>query len=372
MAGQRHLQSVEALVKRWVRQEVTALRAYHVPDAGGVIKLDAMENPYSWPGELIDGWLDELRHAAVNRYPDPEARRLTAALRDCFALPDQAGVLLGNGSDELIQLVMQAVSGPGRSVLAPEPSFSMYRMIARFVGLEFVGVPLQADNFDLDRDAMLSAIHRHQPAVVFLSYPNNPTGNLFERDVLEEIIEQSPGLVVIDEAYHAFAGASLLDQLGTRRNLLVLRTLSKMGLAGLRLGYLVGDPAWLDEFNKIRLPYNINVLTQLTATFALQHYRAFREQTDSLCREREVLYRSLCDYNVVQVYPSHANFILFRVAAGSSGDVFAGLRDSGVLVKNLHGSSDMLSDCLRVTVGKPDENRAFLAALTRAMAQESA
>ena len=359
------MDTVDSLVRRWIRQDISALHAYHVPDAAELIKLDAMENPYTWPPELTEAWLNELRHVAVNRYPDPDARSLTASLRRCFAVPDNAGILLGNGSDELIQLIMQAVSAPGRTVLSAEPSFSMYRMISCFVGLEFVSVPLTTDSFELDCDAMIDAIRRHEPAVVFLSYPNNPTGNLFDRGALREIIEGSPGLVVIDEAYHAFAGESMLDELNEYPNLLILRTLSKMGLAGLRLGYLIGDPSWLGEFNKIRLPYNINVLTQLTANFALQHYSAFRAQTDSICRQREVLYRSLCDYNVEQVFPSRANFILFRVAGNSADDVFAGLRDSGVLIKNLNGSSAELKDCLRVTVGKPEENQAFLEALGR-------
>ena len=188
---------------------------------------------------------------------------------------------------------------------------------------------------------------------------------------LREIIECSPGLVVIDEAYHAFAGESMLDELAGYPNLLVLRTLSKMGLAGLRLGYLIGDPAWLDEFNKIRLPYNINVLTQLTATFALQHYAAFRAQADSICHEREVLYRSLCDNNIERVFPSRANFIMFRVAENTANDVFTGLHDSGILVKNLHGSGTELKDCLRVTVGKAEENQAFLQALARILPRQA-
>ncbi len=348
-------------IEQWVRPEIRAIGAYHVPDPGKLIKLDAMENPYSWPAELTDAWLEELRTVPVNRYPDPLARRLAEPLRTAMGVPDAMAVLLGNGSDEIIQMLALAVGGAGRTVLAPEPGFVMYRMIATFAGMEYVGVPL-ADDFALDLPAMLAAIERHQPALVFLAYPNNPTGNLFDETAMIAIIEAAPGLVIVDEAYHAFADRSFMGRLGQWDNLLVMRTVSKLGLAGLRLGLLAGPEAWLAELDKVRLPYNINVLTQASAGFALRHMAVFDEQTAAIRAERERLLAALAATERVQPFPSAANFILFRVN-GDADAVFEGLKRGGILIKNLNRAGGALAGCLRVTVGTPEENDSFLAAL---------
>ena len=348
-----------------VRSEIRALSAYHVPDPGNCIKLDAMENPYDWPQPMVEQWLEVLRGVAPNRYPDPGAGELKTCLRKAMDIPADVALMLGNGSDELIQLIAQAVAAPGRVMLTPEPGFVMYRLIATVTGLRYAGVPLN-DDFSLDADAMLAAIAEHQPAVVFLACPNNPTGNLFDADVVQQIIASSPGLVVLDEAYAPFTDSSYLSALNHYDNLLVMRTVSKMGLAGLRLGWLAGAPAWIDEFDKLRLPYNINVLTQASVTFALSHADLLREQARAIRRDRAVLFDALASRDGVTAYPSEANFILFRVADADA--VHAHLRDvSGVLIKNLHGSSPLLEQCLRVTVGRPEENAAFLAGLDQAL-----
>lgn len=361
------MDTVDERVRRWIRADIRALAAYHVPPAQGLIKLDAMENPYLWPEPLLDAWLAKLRHVALNRYPDPAATDLKARLRSAFAIPAEHELLLGNGSDELIQLLAMAVAQPGRTILAPEPSFVMYRMIATFAGLDYVGVPLRADDFGLDRGAMLRAIEHQQPALVFLAHPNNPTGNLFDPAVVRELIEAAPGLVVVDEAYSAFADHSFMSSLGQYPNLLVMRTVSKMGLAGLRLGLLAGPPAWLAELDKLRLPYNINVLTQASAEFALAHKHVLDEQTAAIRTDRQTLYEALCEMEGVQVYPSQANFLLLRLAEGKADGVFARLREQGVLIKNLNGAGGALRNCLRVTVGKPEENQRFLEAFAQAL-----
>jgi len=350
----------------WIRPEIRALSAYHVPEPGEFIKLDSMENPYSWPAEMTEAWLDRLRGAALNRYPDPAARALRARLREAMAVPEGLAVMLGNGSDELIQIIAQALAAPGRVVLAPEPSFVMYRMIATFCGMDYVGVPLAAD-FSLDRAAMQAAIEEHRPAVVFLAYPNNPTGNLFDADDVRAIIAAAPGLVVVDEAYHAFAEASFMPRLAEYDNLLVMRTVSKMGLAGLRLGLLAGPAAWLSEFDKVRLPYNINVLTQVSAAFAFEHREVLEAQTRQITQDRETLWQALAALSGITPFPSRANFILFRVA-GDADAVFAALQAAGVLIKNLNPAGGPLAGCLRVTVGRPAENAAFLQALQSAIA----
>ncbi len=350
----------------WIRPEVLALSAYHVPDPGDLVKLDAMENPYRWPDELVEQWLDTLRSVELNRYPDPSARTLTDKLAQAMQVPDGMQLVLGNGSDELIQMLALAVAQPGRVILAPDPTFVMYRMIADVAGLAYQSVPLAAD-FSLDVNAMQAAIDQYQPAIVFMSYPNNPTGTIFDATAVETVIRHAPGLVVVDEAYAPFTDASFMPRLGEFSNLLVLRTVSKMGLAGLRLGLLAGAPEWLNEIDKTRLPYNINVLTQASALFALQNKAMLDEQAQQIRADRSQLAAELSTLDGIEVYPSEANFILFKALQGKADDIFNTLKTQGVLIKNLNPAGGRLQNCLRVTVGRPDENKVFLVALQKAL-----
>ena len=343
-----------------IRPEIQALNAYHVPPASGLIKLDAMENPYVLPPALRDEIARAVADAAINRYPDAGAQQLKAGIRRVVDLPPGMDILLGNGSDEIIQMLALAVAKPGAVLLSVEPSFVMYRMIALFAGMEYVGVPLRED-FSLDLEAMLAAIKREQPALVFLAYPNNPTGNLFDAAAVRQIVEASQGLVVVDEAYYAFARDSFLPQLAHHENLLVMRTFSKLGMAGLRVGFLAGSAAWLSQLEKLRLPYNVGVLPQVVASKLLQHHDVLLAQAESIKQERGRLLNALQATPGVQAYPSEANFILFRVAQATR--VFEGLKQLGVLIKNLDGGHPALLDCLRVTVGTPEENAKFIAAL---------
>jgi histidinol-phosphate aminotransferase len=353
----------------WIRPEIQALAAYHVPDVGEVIKLDAMENPYTWPDEDIRAeWAACLAEAGVNRYPDPRATDVVARLREHTGLSADQALLLGNGSDELIQLVTLALARPGAKVVAPEPTFVMYRMIATFCGLEFVGVPLSSD-FTLDMPAMKAAIEEHDPAVVWLAWPNNPTGNAWPRADVHRIADLARGLVVVDEAYHPFAQDSFIAELGERGNLVVLRTLSKLGLAGLRLGFLAGPPDWLDEIDKLRLPYNVNALTQAGAVFALDRFARLERQAAVIRRERDALASTLGALPGVTVYPSAANFILLRVPDGAARPLFDGLLSEGILIKCLDGAHPALADCLRVTVGTPAENALLVEALKRRLGE---
>lgn len=360
---------IKQRVNEWVRPEIRALKAYHVPEAAGLIKLDAMENPYTWPPALVEEWLAVLRGVTVNRYPDPQARELAASLRAAFNAPAESSLLLGNGSDELIQIILLALARPHSVVLAPLPTFVMYQMLAITAGMHFVGVPLRSD-FTLDVPAMITVIERERPAVVFLAFPNNPTGNLFARGDIDAILDVAPGLVVIDEAYNAFAGESFLPDISRCDNVLVMRTLSKQGLAGLRLGMLFGPRLWLDEFDKVRLPYNINTLTQASAHFAMDRLAVLDEQASRIRSERERLSAALGDVDGVEVFPSAANFLLFRTPRPPA-DLFARLIENGVLIKNVAHMHSLLAGCLRVTVGTPGENDAFLHALTRVLASFS-
>ena len=360
--------SLDARIARLIAPEVRALSAYAVADAAGLIKLDAMENPYPWPAELKDEWLERLRGVDVNRYPDPKASALKERLRGVLAVPASADMLLGNGSDELIQLLILAIGGPGSVVFAPDPSFAMYALVARATGRRFVSVPLDEADFSLRLDETLEAIREQKPALTFIAYPNNPTGNLFDARHVEAILDATPGIVVVDEAYAPFARASFFPQLVERPNLVVLRTVSKLGLAGLRLGVLAGAPAWTNQLDKLRLPYNLNVLTQASAELALSHYELFQEQMRRIIRDRDDLHERLAAMDGIQVWPSEANFLLIRTALGVGTATVAALRERGVLVKDLHGASPLLRDCVRVTVGRPEENAAFLKALEEVIA----
>jgi histidinol-phosphate aminotransferase len=350
--------------KDLIRDEIRALAAYHVQDATGMVKLDAMENPYPLPPALAAEVAALAASAPVNRYPDPRSPALKARLREAMQIPPGMELVLGNGSDELIQMLALAVAKPGATILGVEPSFVMFRMIATFCGLRYVGVPLKPD-FSLDTEAVLAALAREKPALTFIAYPNNPTGNLFDETALTRIVGAAPGLVVVDEAYTAFASRSFLPRLAEFPHLLVMRTLSKLGLAGLRLGLLAGRAEWLDELDKVRLPYNVNVLTQLVAEKVLAHAGALAAQAKTIVAERARLAASLAETRGVTAFASDANFILFRVPRAKQ--VFDGLKARRVLVKNLDGSHPLLADCLRVTVGTPQENDAFIGALRQAI-----
>ncbi len=351
------------------RPEIGEMATYKVANASGLIKLDAMENPYQWPADIIEKWLEKLRNCQLNRYPDPDVQDLAATIRKLNQIPDQFEILFGNGSDELIQVLLMALP-PDSSILAPEPSFVMYRQIAQSLGLNYHGIPLQSDSFELDLPAMLDAITKHQPRVVFLAYPNNPTANLFKKSFIFEILETSPGLVVIDEAYAPFADATLLNDLDKYENLLVMRTLSKLGLAGIRLGFFIGSTGIIKQLNKIRLPYNINVLTQITADFALTQQSLFAEQTQKICQDRTALFNALNAISEIKVFESAANFLLFRTPADKAASIFLSLKEQGILIKNLSPQGGLLTDCLRVTVGRPEENQNFLTVLKNILAKE--
>jgi histidinol-phosphate aminotransferase len=353
-----------ARVARTIRPDVRAQTAYAVAKADGLIKLDAMENPYPASPALRERVAQAVAMAALNRYPDGAGDAVKAALRDALGLDASSALLLGNGSDEIIQIITTAVATAGAVVLAPEPTFVMYRINARLAHARYVGVPLR-DDFGLDVDAMLEAIAREAPVLVWLAYPNNPTGNAFDRDAMERIIDAAPGLVVVDEAYYAYADDSFLPLVLERPNLVVVRTVSKIGMAGLRLGYAVGHPAWIAELDKVRPPYNVGTLTQAAAPVLLAAAEELGSQAAMLRAERSRVAAALAGLPRARVFATRTNFVLVRVADATAA--FDALRAAGILVKNLHGWHPLLANCLRITVGTPAENDALLAALTRAL-----
>jgi histidinol-phosphate aminotransferase len=352
-----------ARIAATIRADVRALAHYPVALAEGWIKLDAMENPYPLPEGARQALAAALAAVAINRYPDGDAQALKTALRDSLRLDAQCALLIGNGSDELIQILTAAVAAPGAVVLAPEPSFVMYRRNAVVARARYVGVPLAAD-FSLDVDAMLAAIERERPALVWLAFPNNPTGNLFDVAGIERILRASPGLVAIDEAYYAFADASFLPRVLEFPNVIVVRTVSKIGMAGLRLGYAVGHPDWIGELEKIRPPYNVNSLTQAAVPLLLAHADEFARQAAAIRSERTRVDRALAALPGVRTFATQTNFVLARVPDAAAWHQT--LRNAKILVKNLDGWHPLLARCLRITVGTPAENDALLATLAQA------
>jgi len=344
-----------------VRPEVLAMSAYHVADAAGMVKLDAMENPYPLPEPLRRELAQVLAGVALNRYPEPNSPRLCELIRRKMGVPRDMDILLGNGSDELIQLLATALAREGATIMYPAPTFVVYSMSALFMRMRAVPVLLR-DDFSLDADLFIARMREEKPALVFLAYPNNPTGVLYpEADVLR-IIEAAPGLVVLDEAYHVFAGKTFMGALPKYRNLVVLRTVSKLGLAGIRLGYLAGRPEWIRELNKVRPPYNVSVLTEAAAMFMLERLDVLEVQAAEIRAERAKMHSALSALKGATVFPSAANFFLLRVP--DAVRTYEALRHQGVLVRNLHPG---LVNCVRVTVGTPDENRILLNALKEAL-----
>lgn len=351
-----------------LRADILNMQAYTPSPLEFPIKLDAMESPYSIPQMLQAEWNSMLGACPVNRYPAAEPTRLIARLREHFAVPPTCDLLMGNGSDELIQMVMLALGGNQRFVLAPEPGFVMYPLLAKVARMRYWGVALDA-NFNLDQTAMLDAMQQSQPALICLAQPNNPTGNLWEAAHLEEIIANAPAYVLLDEAYAPFAdsGTRGMDLLNRYENLLVLRTFSKIGFAGLRCGFLIGQADIIRELNKVRLPYNIGSLVQGGIAFILKHYASLHQQIQRICVAREQMFQALSGIPGLEVFPSQTNFILFRTRKGTANFIFDGLKENGILIKNMTQVQG-LKDCLRVSIGCAEENQTFLENLKALMA----
>ena len=344
------------------------MHAYPVSDATGLVKLDVMESPYSLPEPLAAEIGQIVSKVAMNRYPVPSAQKLRALIRKVMQVPEGCDVLLGNGSDECIQYITAAVAREGAVVMAPAPSFVMFQMHATFYRLRFVGVPLRED-FRLDTDAFLAAMAKEKPALVWIAFPNNPTGNAFPVGDVERIIRAAPGLVVIDEAYQPFAGATFMPRLAEFENMVVMRTVSKIGMAGLRLGYVCGRPEWIGNFDKTRSPFNINVLTEAVAIKLMENKSVLDAQAAKVLEARGRVSDGLSKLSGLHVYPSAANFLLARVDGGKGAGTraFERMKSAGVLVKDFSGGNPLLENCLRLTIGTPAENRAMIDALQKAL-----
>lgn len=357
------MKTLQDRMQATIRQDVQGMHAYAVQPSAGFIKLDTMENPYRLPDTLQRALGERLGAVAINRYPAERNEELRLALKRFAAVPEDCELMLGNGSDELIGLLSLACDRPGAVFMAPLPGFVMYGMSAALQGIRFVGVPLTA-GFELDEPAMLAAIEAERPTLLYLAYPNNPTANLWDAAVVERLIQavgRVGGWVVMDEAYQPFAARDSMPWLRQHAHVLVMRTMSKFGLAGVRIGYLIGRRELIGELDKLRPPFNVSVLNAEAGLFALEHADEYARQAEAIRRERDALQARLQALPGVSPFPSQANMILARVP--DAAKAFAGMKARGVLVKNVSALHPLLANCLRLTVGSPQENDAMMAAL---------
>lgn len=344
---------------KWVSEKIKSLRAYEVEDYDCEIKLHANENPFSLPDELKPKFQDCINNLQMNRYPDPDCGQLKQAITDLTEIPAES-LVVGNGSDELIQLILQIFCDTGDSYAFPDPTFGMYSIIGKGLGLIPKPFPLD-ENWDFDGDELLEFLTEKKARVVFFSYPNNPTGNCYSAGEIKKVISGFPGIVVLDEAYFDFAQKTFYQEIKNHNNLIVLRSLSKIGLAALRVGYGMADAYIIEQINKVRLPYNSNTVSQEFAAGLLQNFLPIEKQINLILQERDRLLAELSKFNNLTVFPSDSNFILFRHSQDGE-NLFKKLIENGILIRNLN-AHPRLKNCLRVTVGTPKENDNFLARL---------
>ncbi len=339
-----------------IKDKVKSLKAYHVDNVDCEIKLHANENSFPPPPEILKLFEDVFKTTELNRYPDPDCRPLKQTLSKRLGVAPE-NLAIGNGSDELIQILLQVFCDPEDTVGFPDPTFAMYAIIAQGMGLKSLTHPLD-DQWDFKAEPFLESLEASGARIAFLSYPNNPTGNCFSGSEVQKVIENFSGIVVVDEAYHDFARKTFLSELPRHNNLIILRSMSKIGLAALRVGYAVADPAIIAQINKIRLPYNLNTVSQNLTDRLLNHFAPVQQQIDTMLAERSRMIDALSKFGQLTVYPSDANFVLFRVEQDSAA-LFKRLMDQGTLIRDL-GYHPRLKNCLRVTIGTPAENKSFL------------
>ena len=342
------------------RNDISNLSEYKIFNSDGMVKLDAMENPYDLNIKFEIKGLSS-GSAVLNRYPDADCQILKNKLHNKYNLDNKYDLIFGNGSDELIQLICLAFLKKENVVLCPAPSFSMYKKISQVLDLQFEEVSLRED-FSLDIELMLKKIEEFNPAIIFLAFPNNPTGNLWDKNDIDLIIKKANGVVVIDEAYGSFSGESFVGKMNNYDNLLIMKTVSKIGLAGIRVGYLIGEDYIIKNINKLRLPFNINTLSQKISEFSVENSNYLNNQTNAIIKLRELLISKMEGIDKIKVYKSKTNFILFKVLSGTADDIFKSLISKKILIKNMSNTPG-LKNCLRVTVGSEKENNLFIQSL---------
>ena len=347
-----------------VRPDLAALTGYHSPQVTVDVRLNTNESPYPPPAAWKDAFLEELASVPFNRYPDRSALALRTAIAEMHGVGTEQ-VLVGKGSNEVLQAVCLAYGGAGRRAVVFEPTYALHSHIARITGTEVVVAERRPD-FLLDVDEAVGVLDAARPSITFLCSPNNPTGRVEPPEVVEAVLAAAPGLVVVDEAYAQFAPWTALPWVGPDRSLVVTRTYSKTwSMAGSRLGYLIGPAPVVSALEQVVLPYHVDTATQVAGRLALRWRAEMEARVAALVAERDRLSTAL-GLLPVDTWPSAANFVLFRPRSIDGATVWKELVERSVLVRDC-SSWPRLSGCLRVTVGTPDENDAFLAALVEVL-----
>ena len=350
-----------------IKPEVRKLHGYHLTAYDCLIKLNQNESPFDVPHELKEEILRTVGNKPWSRYPEPMQKDLVEALANHVGV-DPKGLIVANGSNTLLQLLMGVICAPGVNVVIPSPSFSLYGLYTDVFSGQIIDVPLTQDYcFDIPKIA--SAARDKNVRLVILCSPNNPTGCVISNQDLDTLLSNTDALVMVDEAYGEFHNETALDLLPKHPNLIVLKTFSKaFGAAGLRIGYLVAHPKLRDEIIKGKIPFDINVFSHTAAMAILNHQELIAERTQFICSERDRVFQLLSKIDGVTAYPSHANLLLFEVADPNA--VFTGLVKQGILIRNVT-SYPMLDKALRVAIGTEKENDQFLEALQKTIKETS-
>jgi histidinol-phosphate aminotransferase len=350
--------------KKYLREDINNFKEYFIDNPENMIKLDAMEYPVDKSlRDVIKSLNINEKEILLNRYPESHSQELEKIILDYFGLNSNFGVNFGNGSDELIQNICLAFSKKGNNVMVPSPSFSMYEKIISTVNLKYIPEYLNED-FDIKIDQMIKNISKYKPAIIFLACPNNPTSNLWDKDKIIQIIESSESIVVIDEAYVDFCESSYIDLIEKYENLVILRTFSKIGFAGLRLGFMISNKEISSIINKIRLPFNINTISLKIIINIFENFSIIKKNCQNIINLREKLYSDLSELRNIKVLKSSTNFLIFKTLNKSSDEIYKLLKDSNILIKNLNNNSN-LKNFLRVTVGTEEENNSFVSTLSK-------
>lgn len=348
-----------------VKPEILKLSPYTIEMHPYRIKLNQNESPYDLPEEVKDALLEKVRELAWSRYPRPFPEELYDTLANDLQLDEEIGMVIGNGSNELLQMVLLASAPPGATVIVPTPTFTLYRMTSTILGARVIEV-LPKDDLTFDADRIIKAAKENGAKIIFLCRPNNPTGGLIPLQDVSKIARETEGLLVLDEAYYEFSGETALSLLKEFGNIVILRTFSKaLGAAGLRIGYLLGQAPLVNQIAKAKLPYNLNIISQEAALVILRNKGLLEKRVEEIISSREYLYKELARIKGISPFPSSANFICFRAEKPAKA-LFKALLEKGILIRDV-SHYPMLSDCLRVTVGTKKENREFIKTLREIM-----
>ena len=357
--------------KKFYRESLRELKLYDPHELPYKIKLNANENPYGLPEEIIEEILRKTKNLEYSRYPNANSVKLSEIVSSFWSLT-RDNIVIGNGSDELIDYLIKAFSEKGRRIITTAPSFAMYKIYSIINGSNFVQIPLSQSNFSLNEDKVLEEAKKEDSSIVFIAYPNAPTGNYFAEDKIIKIIEESGCLVVVDEAYYEFGEKTFVPLISQYDNLVILRTFSKAySLASLRVGYLLSNPEIINEVRKVKSPFNVNTFSQLAAQAVFENKEILKDSIEKIIKERERLINRINELPSFKAHPSRTNFVLVEVGSKENTDlVYNNLLKQGILVQTVSDPAFSTSRYfLRITVGNKKENEILIKGLKDCLKQ---